>query len=83
MDDETRRKIDDIIAGMSCPKAFRCAESGFERLCSAQDIGLDDYLVCLEDRPGTCSFALPFGGAHFCRCPLRVFLAKNVGPTAG
>jgi len=79
MDDDVRRKIDEIMAGMDCPKHFRCAESGFERLCRAQDIKLDEHLICLEERPDRCVFAVPFGGAHFCRCPLRVYLARNTG----
>jgi hypothetical protein len=78
VDEETRRQIDDIMGAMDCPKRFRCAENGFEELCRAEDIHLDHHLVCLEERPEACSFAVPFGGASFCRCPLRVYLAKHV-----
>lgn len=78
MREEDRRKIEEILAGMQCPKDFKCAESGFERLCKGRDFLLKGYLECLEENPQACSFALPFGSAHFCQCPLRVFLAKKL-----
>ncbi len=78
MKDEQRKKIEEIIAGMRCTKNFRCAESGFERLCEAEDTGLEGYVKCHDDDPSVCSFALLFGGVHFCRCPLRVYLAKEL-----
>ncbi|HBL17605.1 MAG: hypothetical protein A2X36_08615 [Elusimicrobia bacterium GWA2_69_24] len=76
---EDRKKIDEIMAGMQCPKDFRCSEDGFEKLCKAGDCGLDKLLECLEVKPGDCSFALQFGYGHFCTCPLRVYLAKELG----
>jgi hypothetical protein len=30
------KKIEEIMDGMKCPKDFRCAESGFERLCKVE-----------------------------------------------
>ncbi len=61
MKEEDRKKIEEIMAGMKCPKDFVCAESGFTRLCNARDFGLDNYLECLEEDPSRCSFAVPFG----------------------
>jgi hypothetical protein len=79
MDETVRQRIDEIMGGMDCPKHFMCVEGGFEHICKAEDIDLDDHLVCLDEHPGRCVFALPFGLAHFCRCPLRVYIARNVG----
>jgi len=76
--DEDRKKIEEIMAGMQCPKNFKCAESGFDRLCEAEDTGLEGYLKCLEGNPSVCSFALSFGHNYFCRCPLRVYLCKEL-----
>ncbi len=78
MDQVTREQIEQIIGEMQCPKAFRCTESGFAAMCKAQDIDLKDYLVCLEDNPGTCTFSISFGDAYFCKCPLRIYIAKNL-----
>jgi hypothetical protein len=78
MDEEVRKRIEQIAAGMKCPKGFRCARSGFEELCKAKDVGLDGYLECLEKNARECPFALPFGYGHFCECPLRVYIAKKL-----
>lgn len=58
MKDEDRKKIEEIMAGMQCSKNFKCAESGFERLCKAEDTRLEGYLNCLEGNPLACSFAV-------------------------
>jgi len=60
MKEEDRRRIEEIVDGMQCPKDFQCVESGFEHMCKG------------------CPFSLSFGEGHFCRCPLRVYLSKNL-----
>ncbi len=77
-----RIRIQEIIGGMQCPKDFKCAEGGFEDLCKAKDFGVEDSLQCLEETSPPC----PFAGVYdygfqmrFCRCPLRVYLAKKLG----
>jgi hypothetical protein len=79
MDEQVRKRIEEIAPGMKCPKGFACAESGFEELCKAQDRGLESYLECLERNAWNCPFAVPFGHGHFCECPLRVYIAKTLG----
>jgi len=78
MKDEDRKKIEEIIAGMQCPKNFKCAENGFENLCRAKDFGVENYLDCLEENPAECPFALSFGNGYLCQCPLRVYIAKKL-----
>jgi hypothetical protein len=75
--DEDLEKIEAIIGKMSCPKMFKCADSGFEKLCKARDFGVESYLDCLDEKSSECPFALPFGEGYLCQCPLRVFLAKK------
>jgi hypothetical protein len=39
-------------------------------------------LHCLDDSPELCSFASVYNDGfemRFCRCPLRIYLAKNLG----
>jgi len=76
--DEDRSKIEELMAGMRCPKNFKCAENGFEHLCKAKDLGMKSYLDCLEENSSACPFALSFGNGHFCHCPLRVYLSKKL-----
>ncbi len=78
MEEDDKRKIEEIIGGMQCPSNFKCCQSGLGKICKVKDIGLKDYLDCLEENPLKCTFALPFGQAYLCRCPLRIYLAKEL-----
>lgn len=69
--------IKDMRDKVSCSKDFVCFESGFERICKARDDGLKDYLICLESDPSQCNFALAFGTAYYCHCPIRVYISKK------
>lgn len=70
--------FEDIKTQMQCKKGFECVESQFTVLCKARDFGLKDYIECLEDQPLRCLFAVSFGEAYFCRCPMRVYIAKTL-----
>jgi len=71
------KEIEEIIGGLECPKDFQCCKPDIKALCKARDIGLETFLVCLEEQPLECVFALPFGGAYYCKCPLRVYIARR------
>jgi len=77
-DKQVSEKILQIIGHMQCPKNFKCANSGFEKLCLARDSGMEYYLECLEDNPLPCKFVIVFGNRHFCQCPLRVYISKHL-----
>lgn len=73
--------VENIIGDLKCPKAFRCAASDFVDLCRARDIGLESFLLCLEEKNGSpkvCTFSVSFGDVFFCQCPLRVYIAKKL-----
>ena len=78
MEDEVTKNIDEILAGMYCSKNFKCAGSGFKRLCKAKYIGLERFLKCLETNPADCSFAMQVGDQYYCDCPLRVYLERKL-----
>ena len=78
MNDEDRKKIEEIMGEMSCPKNFTCAESGFEILCKARDTNMTTQVECLDANARICTFALSFGDGHICKCPLRVYLSKKL-----
>lgn len=75
-----QKDIERIITDIECPKDFVCYQSEFEHVCKAKDIGLENYLDCLGEATSTmlCPFSLSFGNSYMCRCPLRVYLAKNL-----
>ena len=70
-------KIKKIIKQIECSKNFQCYESKFKDLCRAKDIGLKSFLLCLEENRD-CNFAIYFIDEYLCKCPLRVFAAKEM-----
>jgi hypothetical protein len=78
MSSDLFKEIEEIMAGMKCPKNFHCAQSGFTELCKARDFGVEKYLDCLENNPRECPFALSFGYGYLCQCPLRVYISKKL-----
>ncbi len=78
MEEDLKQEIEAIISQFKCPKDFKCYKSGFETLCKAKDIGLESFLVCLENDPRECKFSLYLELAYICECPLRVYIAKKL-----
>ena len=70
--------IENIMRGMECAKGFKCYELGFHNLCHAKDIGMESFVECLESRTKECKFSFPFGHSHLCKCPLRIYVKKNL-----
>lgn len=77
MEFDQMEEIDKLIRQMECSKNFRCKKWKFERLCKAADIGLDNYLECLEEDASYCDFSFFFGNGKYCKCPVRIYLAKH------
>ena len=78
MEKQILQQVDEIRKRMKCSKGFYCAESGFEKLCKAIDIGLKRHLLCLENASAACDFSLLLDRKYYCACPLRVYLTKNL-----
>jgi len=78
MNEEQKRRIEEIMAGMQCPKGFECYKSGFEKISKVEDKGLLGYVECLENRGTRCKFKVPYGDSIYCKCPLRVYVAKEL-----
>jgi len=72
-----QKKIKKIIKTIQCTKDFKCYESKFKNLCKAKDIGLKSFLLCLEETHD-CNFSIYFIDEYLCKCPLRVFVAKEM-----
>lgn len=78
MEEKDRKKIEELIAGMSCRKDFKCYRSHLADLCRAEDVGMESFLKCLEDNPRNCEFSLGYGDDYYCKCTLRVYIAKKL-----
>ncbi len=75
---EINRQIEEIISQMKCKKDFQCYKSGFKEICEIKDIGMPDSIICLSKLPESCEYSFAFGDSCFCKCPLRLYIAKNL-----
>ena len=73
-----KQEIEELMKEMQCPEGFSCYHRGFRDLCRAKDFGIESILECLEKDPEDCSFAYSFGHLHFCKCPMRNFIARKL-----
>jgi len=78
MEKHHERELKEIMSGQTCPKEFTCYQSGFKNLRKAKDIGLESFVECLEKDLTQCEFAVEFGGYYFCKCAVRVYIAKKL-----
>jgi hypothetical protein len=69
-------EVDRIRGSMRCPKNFRCCESGFTEVGKVEVIAGGRLLECQETDAASCPLALSYGDAFFCKCPLRMYIAR-------
>ena len=82
---EHRQEMEQIIADMEgsgpkCRKNYECYKSTFEKICNTKNIGT--LIECLENEEAcACGLSFSFGDSHFCKCPLRRYIAhkENAG----
>ena len=58
MDDSDLREIKKLMKEIDCPKDFICMKDGYKNLCKAEDLGLDEFLECMQEDSSSC---IPFG----------------------
>ena len=70
--------IEELMKQTKCPKGYECYWSGLHTLCKASNIGLEEpIIICLEDEPARCIFAVSNSGMYLCGCCIRVYIAKR------
>lgn len=75
---EDRKKIEQLMGEIECPKDFRCIKENFAHLCRAKKFELDEHLECLEKNPSHCPFAIPFIREHICICQMRRYIIQKL-----
>ena len=71
-------KIEEIMDSMTCPKCFHCYKSDFEELCNATCNPKDGFVECNQPSGKECWYSVDMGERITCRCPLRVYMVKNL-----
>ena len=72
-------KVVEFMGELKCPKDFQCYKRKYEKLCKTEYFGETKILHCLEEAPQSCTFALSYKDTYFCQCPLRIFIAEEMG----
>jgi len=67
-----------MTGATDCSRDVPCETCPSEILCKAEDVGLESFVRCLEETPQLCQFSVPFGYAHLCDSPVRVYLCKKL-----
>jgi hypothetical protein len=73
-----KNKLEEIIDDLECPEDFKCYKSNFNDLCEMEDLGMDSFVLCLDKKSKWCTFSISFGDSKYCKCPLRVYIAKEL-----
>ena len=71
-------KAEHMLGALKCGKGFTCIRRGVEVLCKATDIGVEGSLEWLEGDK-SCIFSIPFGSCLSCKCPIRIYIKKELG----
>jgi len=87
IEEEHKTKIEEIRSQMNCRKNFACCDDGFQKVCKVNLAAGGRLVECdpsnYEDsktKQPDCQFALLFGySTFFCTCPLRKYVAKELG----
>jgi hypothetical protein len=72
-------KVVQFMGELKCPKDFQCYKRKYEKLCKTEYFGETKILHCLEEVPQSCTFALSYKDTYYCQCPLRLFIAEEIG----
>ena len=77
MERDYESELKEIAGNFSCPADLICYTQALKNFRKVGNVGLETFLECLEEDPHECPFSMPLGGTVYCRCPLRVHVAKK------
>ena len=72
-------KVLGFMGELKCPKDYQCYKKRYEELCKTEFFGETKILHCLEEEPQSCTFSLSYQDTYYCQCPLRNFIAEEIG----
>ena len=75
--EEIKVEVEQILKKTDCQNDFACYRSGFEDVSKANLINNGKLVECLEEKAKYCNNSFSFGNGRFCKCPLRLYIAKK------
>ncbi len=70
----TQKEKDALAREQACDRRWH------DLSCRVVDIGLESFVVCLEEHANTCAFSLSFGSKFFCKNRFYVTGARRHFP---
>ena len=71
--------VEKIVGRLKCPKDFYCYKSRYNSLCDKENRTLRPFSICLNEKLQECTFSIPGQNTFLCKCPLRDYIAKELG----
>ena len=71
-------EIGKATAGIELLQDCKWFKPGLGFTCKAIDVGLDSFVECLEKNSHECPFSVSRGYSYYCKCPLRVYIARKL-----
>ena len=78
MQQDAAKQVQPLIEELMRLRGYRSHTANADALCKAEDIGLETFLICMETNPCECDFSVSFGDVFFCKCRLRLSIAKGL-----
>ena len=79
LSNEQKEKFKEITKDVDCPFDLECLDDGLESVPDINQIGNTDLFECKDEKANGCKLGLSFGYSHFCKCPARLRLKKELG----
>jgi hypothetical protein len=76
MDEAQKKRLEEIMASMECPKDCECCKPDLKRTDKMGAEELLRYITCAKEPQ--CEFQLPSRDTVLCMCPVRVHIAKSL-----
>ena len=71
--------VEKIVGRLKCPKDFYCYKRSYNSLSNKENGGVKPISICLHEQLQECTFSFPGQNNFLCKCPLRDYIAKELG----
>ncbi len=75
---EFAKRIEEIKSKMECSKNFECLTSRNANCPKMKDVQMESFVQILGEHPFYCDSMVSFGKSKYCKCPMQVYIAKNL-----
>ena len=71
--------VEKIVGRLKCPQDFFCYKGNYNSLSNKENRGVGPFSLCLNEQLHGCTFSIPGQKNLLCQCPLRDYIAKELG----